>query len=239
MNSKEDLFLVLTIYCSQHKCREACELLDSKEIGIASDVGQKDWELVRFKLQALKEMQDTTLQWTYSATILNDILLDILKDPSKKQVLGYGEMGDDWHVWDGVVNALKKGQSTTGVERDAQETMLKNTKTLISSIQARRDSRNAALAAIEVDDASGKGLFNGICDFVYHFCTKTACFRDLKPYLMRLELTQQSRLLRCITDRAQELRASIKDTVRIGVMSFPKLLRHFKIRLIHIPRLIT
>ena len=224
MKSKEDLFLVLAIYCSQHKCREAYELLDSKEIGIVSDVGQKDWELVRFKLQALKEMQDPTLQWTYSATILNDILLDILKDPSKNQVLGYGEMGDDWLVWDGLVNALKKGRSITGVERDAQETMLKNTKTLISSIQARRNSRNAALAAIEVSDTSGKGLFNSICDFVYQFCTKTACFRDLKPYLARLELTQRPRLLRYIAGCAQELRASIGETVSLsGLGSFHSL----------------
>ena len=101
----EDLLFLLRIYRSQNKFREALAILDDSRIGIDSSIGNKQWVLVRQKIELLElDCQWETL-WDYCHALLDDACTEIRQDKSKLQRFVFGKVGDDWKVWTGLVIA--------------------------------------------------------------------------------------------------------------------------------------
>ena len=100
----EDLLLVVRVYRSQDKFQEALKVLHDPKIGFLSGVARRNWEVIRQMI----ELYPLCRKWDELLSLCQGILshvyptaFDIEDDPD----LDFGQLGDDWVVWDGLVVA--------------------------------------------------------------------------------------------------------------------------------------
>lgn len=105
INSFEDLCLLLRVYRAEEKLAEAAEILTDPRIGFDNYVGGHRWELVGQYMRLLGLQQ----RWED----LRDVCIAILTQ-SRHQNLDntrfhFGELGDDWKIWQTLITANAKG----------------------------------------------------------------------------------------------------------------------------------
>ena len=108
LETLEDLLLLLRVYRSQGKAKEALEILDDDRVGINSRIGNKAWELVRQKIDLLGESGQYQEQWLYCHALLEDARPDHIRDTSIPASFTFGKIGDDWKVWCGLIVAARQ-----------------------------------------------------------------------------------------------------------------------------------
>jgi len=104
----EDLLLLLRVYRSQGKAKEALEILDDDRMGINSRVGNKAWELVRQKIDFLEQSEQWEGLWRYCHALLEDARPDVVRDHAKPAHFAFGKVGDDWKVWSALITAASQ-----------------------------------------------------------------------------------------------------------------------------------
>ena len=212
IKTSQDLLLLLEVYEKQKKFSEALNVLEYYSNN-ASFV-RNDWEFARRKLKLLYQADFRTRQWEFCVAVLNSALPDDLQVSQEAPFSKYGKAGNDWWVWKGLLSAFT---ASAQIEKDAKGSQAIE---LIKSFLRLPDSRNARLAAIALHDPGTNGFFEQLCSFIRTFCSKSTCFRDIRPYIQRIEQDQQWPLLQCAAHSAKDLRpdddqnVSTKDVMR-------------------------
>ena len=109
-DSNDLLFLVL-VYRSQAMYRDAIEMLDNPHIGLCSEFCGKSWDLVRLKVDLLELSEAFGTLWEFCYELLQDAHPENLIDPSRKPRLGFGSFGDDYLIWDRLVNVASRANN--------------------------------------------------------------------------------------------------------------------------------
>lgn len=108
LQTLEDLLLLLRVYRSQSKFKEALQVLDDDRTGIFSRFGNKDWQLVRQKIELLELSGQWQDLWQFCRSVLSDSHpKKILQDPVSSHV-AFGRVGDDWATWTGLITAANQ-----------------------------------------------------------------------------------------------------------------------------------
>jgi N-terminal acetyltransferase B complex non-catalytic subunit len=104
-----DLQLLVYIYKSQGRHKDALAVLNHPEIGIRSTICNSSWELVREKLK----LQEQCELWESLWRTCHDLLLEA--NPSCRGIpredteeLQVGVFGNDWLVWESMIRAASK-----------------------------------------------------------------------------------------------------------------------------------
>ncbi|KAL9104072.1 MAG: hypothetical protein Q9163_000924, partial [Psora crenata] len=218
LEAQEDLMLLLRVYKDQGKIVEARNILEDARRGFASAVGNRSWELViqMIELQGLCERWE--LQWHTCREILQESRPEKFKRVDSGSNLAYGERGDDWRIWDGLVTAanncfLRNPKSahlpvyicTT----DKVNSVVKETEQLVADFSVPK-SRNALLAFLKLHskgaaaDPASKKLFKKCQKYFEDYSAKIACFQDMRPHLSGLSRSHQEMLVANITRQGKD-----------------------------------
>ncbi|KAL6716429.1 hypothetical protein ACLMJK_005996 [Lecanora helva] len=193
IETMEDRSLLLRIYRTQGKYKEAIDLMLHSPIGLPSLTGGTRWYFMRQYMDILELAE----QWKD----LYEVCRIVLRNSRKGQAFidsgfNFGDIGDDWKVW----QLLVKSGDKVGLD----ETSL-STEKLIGSLCspfARKEERNARIAFLlffSVEVFGGRrdqaALLTALTDFFRDFSTKFSCFQDMKPWLAYLDKQGQKQLL--------------------------------------------
>lgn len=194
LNSLEDIFLLLKVYRSQERYAEALEVLDDPLTGITSRLSNNSWELVRQKIELYELCHLWNEEWQFCAEILKDAHPDYLQNKYRYPYHPFGKFGDDWKVWVGLLSATDMINTSENSEV---------TKQLIKSYNKPRTiSRNARLALLRYfstqilkNAQAQEELLSACREYFMEYCAKVICFRDLQPYVLRLEKPLREKFL--------------------------------------------
>lgn len=100
--------LLLEVYKSQGKCKEALAVLEDSRTGIGSMIAGNRWDLVRAKLDILEASEMWEEEWSYCIGLLQDARPDNLQNADRTRTSIFGAVGDDWRVWAGLLTAASK-----------------------------------------------------------------------------------------------------------------------------------
>ena len=104
----EELLLLLRVYRSQGKLEEALKILDDGHTGISSSLGNRDWQLVRQKIELLELSGQWQQMWCFCSKLLDDSYPEKLLGNSTAPNFVFGSVGDDWAVWTGLITATNR-----------------------------------------------------------------------------------------------------------------------------------
>ena len=112
LQNSDEVRLLVAIFRSQGKYKEALEILDGPQIGLVLKICAKSWELVLEKLElyALCELWED--QWRFCYNILLEAHGDDSFTPKANYRVGFGRFGDDWQIWEGLLAAAAKIDDT-------------------------------------------------------------------------------------------------------------------------------
>ena len=105
LDSTQDLLLLMRAYNSRGRFKEALEILDDERTGIASQLGNNNWQLVRHRIGLLYETGQRQAMWHFCAKLLDDSYPEVLLTDPSVPILAFGRAGDDWSVWAGLIAA--------------------------------------------------------------------------------------------------------------------------------------
>lgn len=105
LESLEDLLLVLRFYQVHGKYQEALKILDDDRTGIFSELGNKNWQLVRQRIELLEQTGQWQEMWHFCAKLLDDSYPEVRRMDAKVPTFPFGRAGDDWSVWTGLIAA--------------------------------------------------------------------------------------------------------------------------------------
>ena len=108
LRDSNDLRLLIAVYRSQAMYKEALEILDDPRIGLCSELGGKDWDLVREKIDLCKLSKSWDLLWQFCCDLLEDARPPSVTDSLRSRNLGFGFFGDDWMIWNSLVSAASQ-----------------------------------------------------------------------------------------------------------------------------------
>ena len=100
--------LLLEIYKSQGRYKEALVVLDDPRTGIGSKIAGNNWDLVRGKLDIMEASELWEEEWNYCSSLLQDARPDNLQNTNRTRSSIFGAIGDDWRVWTGLLTAASK-----------------------------------------------------------------------------------------------------------------------------------
>ncbi len=91
------------IYIHQEKLQELLQILDSKTLGISSQIAKGDWRFVRAKIESLERQCLWQDLWSYCKSLLSgDDDTSLEGDITKPAT---GDNAGDWRVWQGLIRA--------------------------------------------------------------------------------------------------------------------------------------
>ncbi|KAL9129909.1 MAG: hypothetical protein Q9217_001757 [Psora testacea] len=193
LEGEDDLTLLLRVYKDQSKYVEALNILEDMWKGSASPLGSRSWELALQTIELQGLCGRWELQWRTCQEILQESRPKKFKRENSGSKLAFGERGDDWKVWDGLVAATNE----FFVEKPD---IVKEAEQLIADFSVPK-SRNASLAFLNlhskgaVADPTSKKLFKKCQKYFEDYSTRIACFQDLRPYLAGLARCHQEMLV--------------------------------------------
>ena len=109
LKTDQDLLLLLEVYIAQQKYSEALEILEDPRTGFVSHLSQNKWEIARYMIGLYELSGKWKSEWDLCSAILVNARPDVfdkIDDDSTRY--NFGELGDDWRVWDGLVTACGK-----------------------------------------------------------------------------------------------------------------------------------
>ena len=112
LHTTEDLLLLIKVYDLQGKHEEALAVLDRPATSIHSQIGGHSWELVRSRIDLLHTLYLWKDEWQFCWELLQDARPDVLRNSSRTPYSSFGEIGDDWKVWSGLIEATARLDST-------------------------------------------------------------------------------------------------------------------------------
>lgn len=113
IKSEQELLLLLEVYTAQQKYSEALTILEDSKMGFSSNLSENKWNIARHMIGLYELSGNWKAQWNICSAILVNARPDIfdkMNDDSTKY--DFGELGDDWRVWDGLVTACGKLAAT-------------------------------------------------------------------------------------------------------------------------------
>ena len=108
LKSEEDLALLLRVYRTQHKYQEALSICEDKRTGIASPIAYRSWSIVRQMVELYGMCEKWDLQWHTCKEVLEHACSKASTRTPPDSKFAFGELGDDWTIWDGLVTACVK-----------------------------------------------------------------------------------------------------------------------------------
>ena len=102
-----EVILLVKIFRSQDKLKEAIDILDGSELGLISGISAKSWDLVLGKIELYGLCKRWKEQWSFCYGLLQDAHGENILG-SNPTSLGFGRFGDDWKVWKGLLDATAK-----------------------------------------------------------------------------------------------------------------------------------
>ena len=108
LENLEDLLLLVRVYRSQNKFKEALNVLDDDRTGIISRIGNKEWQLLRQKVELFALSGQWQDMWQLCRTILSGSHSRTLVQESTPLGSAFRKVGDDWMIWNGLVNAASQ-----------------------------------------------------------------------------------------------------------------------------------
>ena len=94
----------------------ALEYLSGEKLGLDSEVAKGDWGFVRDKIDLLEQRERWEESWNFCRAILVKARPLSPADGDQYTSLPIsGAHGDDWRVWDGMINACKVLNTTEWV----------------------------------------------------------------------------------------------------------------------------
>ena len=195
--------------------KAALAILNSKNLGVDSQIGSGDWwGLARKRLDLLETTQD----WKSLYSTCRDLLLKhegngveaIDKTGEQQSTVAHGR-GDDWRVWDGFVLAAGKLYDA-GDKVVSKESLDK----IIAHKKAARagSSRHADLALVKFsslfhdkrDGPEGTPtLLEATEEYFGKTGNKNCCFEDLQCYLEMLEDSEQKDFLKYVEAAVEKM----------------------------------
>ena len=108
LQNEQDLRLLVRMYRSQEKYEDALSVLEDPRTGFVSRVANKSWEtaLEMIELNGLCERWEA--QWHMCHDLLTGSLPGALGKEMPASQYMYGDLGDDWKIWDALVTACGK-----------------------------------------------------------------------------------------------------------------------------------
>lgn len=106
VNTEEDLFLLLRVYKAQKKYIEALAILEDPRTGFQSRYAKNSWAVLRQMIEFYRLCERWHTLWKTCQNVLEYVQPSVFK-PSIDglPVFNFGDLGDDWLVWDGFVTA--------------------------------------------------------------------------------------------------------------------------------------
>ena len=108
LENLEDLLLLLRVYRSQGKFKEALSVLDDDRSGIFSRIGNKAWQLVRHKIELLELSGQWQGLWQFCKIVLSGSHPKALFQKSTSNNSAFGRIGDDWAIWSRLIIATNQ-----------------------------------------------------------------------------------------------------------------------------------
>ena len=118
LNTEQDLLLLVEVYVAQHKYVEALAVLENPRTGYASHLTSNKWDIARRMIGLYELSKNWQGEWDVCSAILVNARPDIfdkMTDDSAKY--DFGQLGDDWRVWDGLVTACGKLNTTSDAKK--------------------------------------------------------------------------------------------------------------------------
>lgn len=106
LKNEQDLLLLVEVYAAQLKYWEALAVLEDPRTGYMSHLSKNKWEIARHMIGLYELVGNWKAQWDVCSAILVNArpeIFDRVTDDSAKY--DFGELGDDWRIWDGLVTA--------------------------------------------------------------------------------------------------------------------------------------
>ncbi|KAL8702942.1 MAG: hypothetical protein Q9201_003896 [Fulgogasparrea decipioides] len=226
LRTPSDITFLLDVYESQEKYDEALDVLESDRTGIKSRIGKRSWDLVIRKVRLL----GLTGRYLDQFQCCFELLQDAKPNNRKRQVHGFGELGNDWAVWSAMYEAVKNLPSyevkpvdwypELASDPDWRESRVKLW--VIACLtwnwyQERNRDRNAFCIAMlfhsnsiccNTDQAKNSSSLVLYCaDYFKVKGDKSFYFNDIQDYLDGLNLEAGERLL-------EEAKITIKDRIQ-------------------------
>lgn len=189
------LLLSIVIECAANReagLKEALEILESNNLGVNSKLAEGDWwGLVRRKLEVLEELKE----WEKVREECKKLLAGSIEGVDKGGNTG---KGDDWRVWEGLLNSTETLLS--GASEEEAQKLLEDSKTVIENHKAVDDrSRNILLADcflakifdLRNTDKEPK-LLDKVKAYFDLYGTKNCFFDDIRLYIEALKPAAQN-----------------------------------------------
>lgn len=107
--SEEDLCLLLDIYIVQRKYTDALAILEDSRTGFLSHLCKNKPRIAVYMIGLYELAGDWKGQWKLCSAILVHARPKIFKEvDDESAIYNFGEAGDDWRVWDGLVTSCGK-----------------------------------------------------------------------------------------------------------------------------------
>lgn len=105
INNLEDLLLLIRVYRAQGRYSEATAIVRDSRTGMESPLGRNSWDLAR----QLIELLELSHQWIELWQLCQQLLVDARDNSTERQFhlthYPFGKLGDDWKVWQALINA--------------------------------------------------------------------------------------------------------------------------------------
>ena len=111
MNNLEDLLLLVRVYRAQGKYSEAAAIIRDSRTGMESSHGRNSWELVRQLIELLELSHQWLELWQLCQQLLVDARDKFIERRSHLRHYPFGELGDDWKVWQALITASSNSGS--------------------------------------------------------------------------------------------------------------------------------
>ena len=109
LQTEQDLLLLLEVYVTQRKYAEALAILEDPRTGFFSHLTHNKWEIARYMIGLYELSASWKSEWDLCSAILVNARPDVFDNIENESTqYSFGELGDDWRVWDGLVTACGK-----------------------------------------------------------------------------------------------------------------------------------
>lgn len=198
--------------------KEALNILESKNLGVDSEIGKGDWwGLVRLRLDVLEDLSE----WTKEREVCKELLAGSVEGVKEGEKTG---KGDDWRVWEGLLKATE-AQLKAGGSKEYADKLLVDTKQVIENhMKVDKKSRNVLLAGCYyaglVDskdkakrESEAPELLEKVEKYFEQWGTKNCCFEDIRLYTEQLNEKAQAAFLKFVAEKVKKLKADANDVV--------------------------
>ena len=118
LKTEQDLLLLVEVYTAQLKYSEALAVLEDPRTGFSSHLTRSKWDIARQMIGLYELSENWKGQWDMCSAILVNARPDIFdKMTDESAIFDFGQLGDDWRVWEGLVTACEKLNTNSGTNR--------------------------------------------------------------------------------------------------------------------------